>query len=237
MKFGRRAALDIGLIAALLLGAGFLPPDTALRDRQRHGVLRLCVADAASPLIAGPDGAPGPELAALRGAAARLGLTVRVQEVASIGRSFNPRDWQVARGQCDLLGGGLADSTVNRDFLTLIPTGQRIALQRLGVGPPPPRGGRIGVMVGAAGFDRVALSSWIRAQGWRAVPLADAARLAQWLGQGGQAIAPSLVPVPEATPVHDLPPEAAQASRLAFGLWRGDMTLTRALRRALAAPG
>lgn len=229
MKLGRRALIDISMIAALLAGLSFLPPDTSLADRRAQGVLRFCVGDAASPLIR--DG--GPELVLMQAVADRMHLRLQLQEVPSIGRSFNPRDWQVGRGQCDVLGGGLADSATNRDFLTLIPNGQRLGLVRAGRGDLPAPGGRIGVMVGSAGFDRVRLSSWLRAQGLRPVPLANPQKLTEWLGQGGQAIVPTLADLPAGVPVHDLPAAASASTHLAFGLWRGDMTLTRAFRRAL----
>lgn len=231
MRLGKRAVIDIALIAALLTGLGFLPPDTSLADRQRQGVLRFCVGDAASPLIAGE----GPELLLMRAAADAMGLRLQLQQVPSIGRSFNPRDWQVGRGQCDVLGGGLADSATNRDFLTLIPNGQRLGLVRVGQGDLPANGEQIGVMVGSAGFDRVRLSSWLRAQGLRAVPLADDAALAAWLQRGGQAIVPTLAPLPPDAPIHALPDAASGNTHLAFGLWRGDMTLTRAFRRSVQA--
>lgn len=229
MRPGRRALIDIALIAAALAGLSFLPPDTSLADRQRQGVLRFCVGDAASPLV--HDG--GPELSLMQDAAKAMGLRLQLQEVPSIGRSFNPRDWQVGRGQCDVLGGGLADSATNRDFMTLIANGQRLGLVRVGQGDLPAPGDRIGVMVGSAGFDRIKLSSWLRAQDLRPVPLATPQKLAEWLHGGGQAIVSTLQPLPVGLPVHDLPPEAQASTNLAFGLWRGDLTLTRAFRRAI----
>lgn len=232
MRPGRRAVLDIALIAGALALLGLLPPDTSLADRHRQGVLRFCVPDAASPLVGTPE-RPGPELALMQGAARDLGLRLQLQTAPGMGRAFNPRDWQVGRGQCDVLGGGLANSATNRDFLTLIPNGQALGLVRLGPGELPARGSRIGVLVGWAGFDRVRLSSWLRAQGLQPAPLADAQKLADWLGRGGQAIAPLRTPVPPGIAVHDLPQTAAQATGLAFGLWRGDVTLTRALRQSI----
>ena len=76
---------------------------------------------------------------------------------------------------------------------------------------------------------------WIRQQGWRARPLSDLRQLEQWLGQGRAAIASSLTPLPAGIAVQDLPPEAGPVDDLAFGLWRGDVTLTRAVRTALGA--
>ncbi|WP_162784778.1 hypothetical protein [Paracoccus suum] len=231
----RKPALDIGLIAALLLAVSFLPPDTSLAERRKQRVLRFCVPDLASPLVAADQpGAPGPELRQMQAVAARLGLPLQTVAIANMGRSFNPRDWQIGRGQCDIIGGGLADSSANRDFLTLLPNGGRIAMVRAGPAAELPKGAEIGVFMGSAGLDRLRLSGWLRAQGWRARPLATQAALDAYLRGGGTALASTLTPLPPDTKVADLPPEAAESQSLAFGLWRGDVTLTRAVRRALS---
>lgn len=228
----RKPALDIGLIAALLAALSFLPPDTSLADRRKQGVLRFCVPDLDNPLVT-PS---GPERRQIEAAAAQLGLRLQMVEVANMGRSFNPRDWNLGRGQCDVIGGGLADSPVNRDFLTLLPNGGHIGLLRAGNQTALAQGDEIGVFIGAAGLDRLRLSGWLRAQGLKAKPLADQAQLNAYLAQSGTAIVPSLTPLPEGTPTSSLPPDAGETHQLGFGLWRGDVTLTRALRRALATP-
>lgn len=230
----RKPARDIAVIAMLLAGLSFLPPDTSLAERGKQGVLRFCVPDRDSALIREPDGSAGPELRLIEGIAARLDLKPQLVEVANMGRSFNPRDWQIGRGQCDILGGGLADSPANRDFLTLLPNGGRIALVRIGgTDAPPPEGSEIGVFMGSAGLDRLRLSRFIRAQGWRAEPLATPAALDAWLVSGRPAIASSLGTFPQGVQTHDLPEQAGERHALAFGLWRGDVTLTRAVRAAL----
>lgn len=230
----RRPLRDVLLLAVFLAAVSFLPADTSLSERQGAGQLRYCFADANSPLIRDPStGAAGTERALLEGAAADLGLQLRLVEVPNIGRSFNPADWNVTRAQCDVLGGGLADSAANRGFMTLIPTGQQIALRRTGGAAEPPRGSRVGVFAGSAGMDRVRLSGFMRSRGWQAVPLRREADLRAWIAQGEPAIFSSLTPVPEGTEHHPLPAEAAEVSDLVLGLWRGDTTLTRALRHAL----
>lgn len=233
-KRWRKPLSDIGVIAAVLFGLSMLPPDTSLRERQKQGVLRFCVPDLDSGLIRAADkDHPGYELRLAQGIARDLGLVLQVVEIANMGRSFNPRDWQIGRGQCDMLGGGLADSATNRGFLTLLPNQGRIALVRIGPPEVPPAGSEIGVFMGSAGLDRVRLSSWMRGQGWRPAPLATPAALAAWVGQGKTAIASSLNTLPQGVQSYDLPSEAGEQTALAFGLWRGDVTLTRAIRSAL----
>lgn len=233
----RKPARDIAVIAALLGAISFLPPDTSFAERRNQGVLRFCVPDRDSALIraggAAQDGA-GPELRLMEGVARRLGLRLQLVEVANMGRSFNPRDWQIGRGQCDILGGGLADSPTNRDFLTLLPNGGRIALVRIGgTASAPAQGAEVGVFMGSAGLDRLRLSRFMRDQGWRPKPLASPAALAAWLATGRPAIASTLTPVPQGVQSHDLPAQAGESHALAFGLWRGDVTLTRRVRAAL----
>jgi len=233
-KGWRRPLRDVVLLAGFLGAVSFLPADTSLAERQASGQLRYCVADQKSPLIRNPEtAAPGPELALMEAAASRLGVQLRLVEVANIGRSFNPADWNITRAQCDVLGGGLADSAANRGFMTLIPTGQQIALRRTGAAEEPAAGTTIGVFSGTAGIDRVRLSGFMRSRGWQAVPLRREADLRAWIAGGAPAILSSLTPLPEGTAHHPLPPEAGEVSDLVFGLWRGDTTFTRAFRSAL----
>lgn len=230
----RKPVTDIGVIALLLFALSYLPPDTSLSERVEHGVLRFCVPDRNSELIRADDKSrPGYELSLMRGIARDLNLRLQVVEIANMGRSFNPRDWQIGRGQCDILGGGLADSAPNRGFLTLLPNGGRIGLVRVGGPATPARGTEIGVFMGSAGLNRVRLSTWMRSADWQPRPLATEAELAAWLGQGSAAIVSSLTPLPTDAVIHELPSAASESRPLAFGLWRGDVTLTRAIRAAL----
>lgn len=230
----RKPATDIAVIALLLFALSYLPPDTSLSERVEHGVLRYCVADKNSELIRAADETrPGYELSLMQGVAQDLRLRLQVVEIANMGRSFNPRDWQIGRGQCDILGGGLADSAPNRGFLTLLPNGGRIGLLRVGSSAAPVPGTEIGVYMGSAGLNRVRLSTWMRSENLQPRPLATEAELTAWLQQGGEAIVSSLTPLPTGAATHDLPSAASESRSLAFGLWRGDVTLTRAIRAAL----
>lgn len=226
----RRPALDIAAIAALLVAVSYLPPDTSLRDRQAVGTLRYCVADVQNPLVTLADGKPGSEHQLMLRAAQALDLRLVVVGVSSMGRAFNPADWNVTRGQCDVLGGGLADSALNRGFLEMMPTGENMSLVMIGAEPGNlAAGAQVGVYAGTVGFDRLQLSAWMRGAGWRATPLRDEAAANAWLAQGNPMIVPSVTQGWVNLTRHVLPPEAAQNSRIAIGFWRGDMTLIRGI--------
>lgn len=225
---------SIALIAIGLYALSHLPPDTSLAERKQTGMLRFCVPETNSALLRDPaSGESRHELRLIEGVAAELGLKLQLIENANMGRSYNPADWHLSRGQCDILGGGLADSATNRGFLTLLPTGETIGLVVTGAGALPGRGEEVGVYLGSAGLDRIRLSSWMRAEGWRARPLSNPKELMDWLGRGGRAVTSDQALLPAGTPVSPLPQEAGETYDLAFGLWRGDMTLTRAVREAL----
>ena len=82
-----------------------------------------------------------------------------------MGRDFNPRAWRITRAQCEVLAGRRRRS---RDH-ALVP-GHHAGLCRrpAGRGCRPIRtqrwqGRRVGVLVGVSGLDRVALAAWLRA--------------------------------------------------------------------------
>lgn len=230
IKHWRRPLRDIALIAAGLYAVSFLPPDTSLAERQKLGTLRYCFADAKNPLITDPTtGGAGPEHFMMQQAADTLGLNLVRIELANMKRSFNPGDWNVTRGQCDVLGGGLIDNATNRGFVSLLPTGQTSGLVLIGPSDDLPKGSEVGVFLGTSGFDRVKLSGWMREMGWRPKPLRDEKALRLWQEGDKPVIAPALSSTVAHLPQHSLPDHIAQGGDLAIGLWRGDMTLLRAL--------
>lgn len=225
MKRWGKPLRDIGFIALLLFGLSFLPPDTSLVERQKQGVLRYCVGDQSSPLVTSPEGGPGPETQLVQKVADRIGVRLQVVESPDMTRAFNPRDWRLTRGRCDLVGGGLADSATNRGFMTLLPTGGRMGMVM--VGELPPTGGQVAVYLGSAGVDRVKLSTFLRGQGLRSKPLQNLEALRAEVAAGGPVIFSTLAYVPEGVDLQPLPAEAGESYGLVLGLWRGDSTLTR----------
>jgi len=230
-----RPARDIGLIAGLLYAVSFLPADTSLHDRQQHGVLRFCVPDVTHPLLSDSvDRGPGPEAILVQRIADALSLQLQVVEISNMRRSFNPRDWHVSRAACDILGGGLADSETNRGFLTMIPTGAYLGMLRTGSADLPARGTEMGIHMGNAGLDRVRLSAWMRSQGWKTRNLSKVEDLSAWIGAGKPALVSTLVDLPPDVPHQPLVEIPGMNVQLALGMWKGDMTLIRAVRTAMA---
>ena len=103
---------------------------------------------------------------------------------------------------------------------------------------PALEGARVGVLVGTSGIDRLALSRTLRAAGASAGIVGSADELAAGLAGGrfdlgiGEAL---VVPGIAAEHGWTAAPLAALPGRypLVFGLWKGDLTLKRALDRAL----
>lgn len=226
----RRTFVDIGLIAGFLFAISFLPPDSSRSDRDQNGNLRFCVANAADPLVSVPDGY---EFRLMQAVATELQLRLQVIEVPNMGRSFNPRDWDIGRGQCDVLGGGLADSPTNHGFMAMLPNGGEVGLVRSGGPEPLAKGTEVGIYMGSAGLDRLQLSRWLRSEGLRAKPIGNLGELQAWIATGKPAIFPSQVALAQDVERHLLPDAAAKHYALAFGVWRGDVTLGRDIRAAL----
>lgn len=236
------AAINLGVAVALLLGVSFLPPDTSLADRQKLGVLKLCVPPSFPPLVTAQPEAPGYDVELSQAIAETLGLRLQVNVLSSIGRDYNPRNWSLTRAQCDLVGGGVADTVQSRSFMQTVPTQARTGW--VGISPTgamPPAGGVVGVLPGTAGLDRVALSSWLRSRQWRGQLIRNPAELGQALADGSIAaaiterfVAGSLDLDRTRFRLFWVEGEGFASMPMALGLWKGDQTLKRAVDEALA---
>lgn len=238
----RAAAINIGVAVALLLALSFLPPDTSLVDRQQVGVLKLCVPRSFPPLVTADPEAPGYDVELSREIADTLGLHLQVNVLPSIGQDYNPRNWSLTRAQCDMVGGGVADSVQSRSFMQTIPTEARTGWVGISAtGAMPPAGSVVGVLPGTSGLDRVALSSWLRRQQLRGQLVRNPAELGQALVDGSIAAA-----ITERFLANGLDLDATRfrtfwiegdgfaSMPMALGLWKGDQTLKRAVDAALA---
>ncbi len=225
--------------AVFLLGAvALLPPDTSLAEARDLGVLRVCVPPAYPPLVTGDPARPGLDIELLTALAEKLGLRLSINTNPAIGRDFNPRAWRVTRAQCLVIAGGVIASPQTRSFIeTALPHGETrwTAVSREAL--PPLRGLAVAVLPGASGLDRVALSSYLRSEGASVTIARDATALAASLADGrvDAAVTESLLAatVAEAgnftlTPL----PDSLGRYTVAFGLWKGDLTLKRALTSA-----
>lgn len=238
----RAAAVNLGAVILLLVAASLLPPDTSLADRERAGVLKLCVPQSFPPLVTGDPAAPGYDVDLAQTIAAELGLRLQVNTLPSIGRDFNPRNWSLTRAQCDVIGGGVADSAQTRSFLQTVPTGIRtgwIGISATGQMPSP--GAVVAVLPGTSGLDRVSLSSWLRSQGFRAQPVRSPEQLSQLLASGDAqaAITERFLVSGVDLGADGFTPFWLEAGGFApiataLGVWKGDQTLKRAVDAAMA---
>jgi len=234
-----RTLLFYPLIFGLLAGVYVLPPDTSLSEVRKGGVLRACMPPSYPPLVTGDPAAPGIDVELLQAMAKRLGTKLVVTLNAAMGQDFNPRNWRVTRAQCEVLAGGVVASPVTKSFLETSPsyaqTGWAFVLPEL---PADVAGRRVGVLIGISGLDRLALSSYLRAQKAEVTIVSNAAEFVQGLrGRrfdigvterllAGQLAAQAGWSV-EWTPA-DLP-----RYPVVLGLWKGDLTLKRAIVTAL----
>ena len=225
-------------ILGLLAAAYLVPPDTSLGEIRSAGALRACMPSVHAPFVTGEAAAPGIDVEILRRLTRELGVTFEPAEEPAMSRDFNPRSWHLTRAACELIAGGLAASPMTRSFLeTSTPYAETgwavLAPLRLA----ELRGLKIGVLASASGLDRVALASHLRARDVQTAIVADADALISGLREGRfeAAITEGLLAREIASRerwvvdwVGDLP-----RYPVAFGLWKGDLTLKRGVNRGL----
>jgi ABC-type amino acid transport substrate-binding protein len=230
-----RRCLPYVLIFGLLGGVYLLPPDTSLAEVRKAGVLRACVPPSYPPLVTGDRDAPGIDVELLRALAKSIGVGLIISPNPAIGQDFNPRNWHVTRAQCEVLGGGVVASPLTRSFLETSPSYAQTGWAL--VGPKPPadiEGRRVGVLTGISGLDRLALSSYLRARNAQLIVTPDVAEfvlglrhgrydvgITEWLlaGQLAARNGWSVAWMPAELPRYPV----------ALGLWKGDLTLKRAI--------
>ncbi len=222
-------------VAALFGAVYLLPPDTSLAQVKQAGVLRVCVPALYPPLVTGTQDAPGFDIEFVRAIARRLGVGIVINANAAMGRNFNPRDWNITRAQCQMLAGGVVASDLTRSFLDTTPphleTGWALVAAQL---PSRLEGVKVGFYAGLAGLDRIALSRLLQAGKARVeiVPTAEALteglRSAQFDAGISEALMARQIAGTLAMPVAWLPEQRGRYP-VAFGLWKGDLTLKRRL--------
>lgn len=137
----------------------------------------------------------------------------------------------------------MADTQQTRSFLQTIPTSAEtgwVGMSRTGA--MPDSGARVAVFPGTSGLDRLALSRWLREQGLHAAPTRSPEQLANTLRSGE-----TTAGITERFVAGDLqldgfslfwlPEQSFQRHRMAFGLWKGDQTLKRAVISSLEKLG
>jgi ABC-type amino acid transport substrate-binding protein len=220
-------------IAALFGVVYLLPPDTSLAEMKQSGRLRICVPALYPPLVTGVQTAPGFDIELARAIAERLGVRLVVNSNPAMGRDFNPRNWNVTRAQCQVLGGGVIVSDLTRSFLDTTPpyleTGWALLAAEI---PDGLRGKKVGFYAGVAGLDRIALSRFLQSQKAlveivpSAEALADALRTGRLDAGVSEALTARQVAGTISAQVAWLP-ESLGRYPVALGLWKGDLTLKR----------
>ena len=235
-----QAASNIALIAAFLFALSFLPPDNSLAEIRRTGLIKLCVPRHFPPLAQNDPQEPGFDVELVRMIAEDIGVRMTVNVMTSMGQDFNPRNWRLTRGQCNIIAGGVADTIQTRNFLQTIPTGVEtgwVAISRTGA--PPSRGSLWAIWPGASGLDRISLSTWVREQGITPRLMRSPDELQRLLDNGEvdgaivERFVASSADLSRGYSMFWLAPERFQHYQMALGLWKGDQTLYRAVERSL----
>jgi ABC-type amino acid transport substrate-binding protein len=227
--------ITVAGIAALFGAVYLLPPDTSLAQVRQAGILRICVPTLYPPLVTGKADAPGFDIEFAQAISKRLDVRLVINTNPAMGRDFNPRNWNVTRAQCQMLGGGVVVSDLTRSFLDTTPphlqTGWALVAAKV---PGTLQEVKVGFYAGIAGLDRIALSRFLQAQNAHIEIVASAEALAEGLRSGRIAVG-----VSEALIARQIAgtlgsqvvwlPESLGRYPVAFGLWKGDLTLKRRL--------
>ncbi len=243
MNWLRRNRKDVvyAVIVVGLLGLVYLlPPDTSLKLVRESGVLRVCVPTSYPPLVTGEADKPGIDLEVLEQVADDLGVRLLPVTNSSMGRDFNPRNWRVTRAQCAILAGGVVATDLTRSFLDT--TEPYLLTSWALVTPTRPDdldGKRVGFHAGISGLDRISLSRFLREQGAEVTIINSSEALAQAIASGevdagiSESILAQQLAGSNGWNAYLLADEL-DGARVAYGLWKGDLTLKRAVEASLA---
>jgi ABC-type amino acid transport substrate-binding protein len=219
-----------------LLGVVYvLEPDTSLEEVRKSGVLRACLPASYPPLVTGEVERPGIDVELLQAIAKDIGVRLSIATSSQMGQDFNPRNWRITRAQCQVLGGGVVESGVTRSFLDTVAGHEETGWAIVSKADPPPLAGRkVAVLAGLSGLDRIALSRDLRAAqasvSVAPTPAVFVQRIAS--GEVDAGITEKLIGQRMAAEngwrigwaPGDLP-----RFRIVFGVWKGDLTLRRAI--------
>lgn len=242
---GRGSSQRWKTVALNLLGAGailfaltFLPPDNSLAEVQKSGVVRVCAPQNMPPFVTNNPERPGYDIELLQLIAEDLGVRLVVNHNSAIGADFNPRNWRITRAQCQIIAGGVVVNDSTRGFLELLPTGFETGWAvYTGSDRMSQEGGSAAVFPGPSALDRLALSRYLRSKNIRIQPAASVQELLDTLERGEvdmiisdrQTLLALNLPTPS---VHWVSEQELGTFDLSLGLWKGDATLLRAVKKS-----
>ncbi|WP_324715429.1 transporter substrate-binding domain-containing protein [Carboxydochorda subterranea] len=237
------AVWAVGLAA--LFGLRYLPPDTSLDRVQRSGTLTVCHPASLPPYVTyHPDEARADGLEAERvmGIARALGVRVQWNPQVNWYVTRDPTAWGVRKGSCDVLAGGIAATDASRGLLVLSKPYLRVSWAMI-ARRAPREGDRVALWVPYLGLDRVRMraTELLTARGFQPYFPGSAEQAARALA--GHEVVALLTDEPTArwvaqqlaghVPLFVAPEPALGTFQLALGFWKGDVTLERAVNRAL----
>ena len=235
------ALVTVGIVIVMMLAVGYLPPDTSLSEVRKAGVLRICTPDDFPPLVNAGGEKPGIDVEIVSEIARRLDLRTAFNRSSAMGKDINPRNWRLNRAQCQVIAGGVIASDTTRSYLDTTPAHLEVGWAVVSSKPIEKlEGATVGFSAGLSGFDRIALGRFLRSAGAKVAVVPDARVLARGLSEGTYDLA-----VTESMSAREMAEEngwtvqwlsdAFAPSPLALGLWKGDLTLKRAIDEALDA--
>lgn len=230
----------LGLAVALMLLVGMLPPDTSLSEMRKSGVLKVCLPTSYPPLVTGDPAQPGIDVEILRALAEEMGLDLLISPNDAMGRDFNPGNWAITRANCQVLAGGVVDSTLTRSFLD---TGPSYTQTGWSIVAPKPlneiEGLTIGALTNISGLDRISLASFLRRRNVVVRIMPDRETLIAGINSGtlDAGVTETLLAGGIVTdsgwwsaPMRD----GLARYNLVLGMWKGDLTLKREITDVMA---
>ncbi len=232
--------LNVVVVVGLLAAVYLLPADTSLAELYKRGVLRACVPSDNPPLVTNNPDRPGFDIELLGLVARELEVTLALNINSTMGRDINPRNWRINRAQCQIVAGGVLVTPTTRSYLDTsspyLEAGWAVI-----VGDPAVTSldaAKVGFFASFAGSDRIALSRFLRGAGADIDIMNSPAELAGGLQSGAvqlgvtQSLSAYSIAAAGDWPIQWLSSELGHYP-VAFGLWKGDLTLKRAFEDAM----
>lgn len=225
-----RAIVPLALSFAVVFGVNVLPPDTALTDVEALGRLTVCAPRDMAPLSINDPERPGFEIALVEEIARRSDWRVGLTRSIAMQREFNPSNWRITRANCRIMVGGLRNNSWSRSLLELgepYLSSSWVWMAEPGTPWPP---ATAGFAPGVFALDRVALGTYLRAEGVSVMPVQNGTELVAAI-QSGDAPAGITDSITASSLLNETGlaasslPGGPDSVGISIGFWKGDTTL------------